>query len=472
MTFWIFQKSRRLVEETVKTLALSAHQKGLELACDIHSSVPDTIRCDEMRIRQILVNLIGNAIKFTERGEVVVTVNARPRRDSGDSRGLSEVELHFAINDTGIGISPEKQQTIFQAFTQVDSSVTRRHGGTGLGLTISKRLVELMGGQIWVESEYQRGSAFAFMVPAEVAASREDTLVPDCAGLRGIPVLVVDDNATNRRLLAEWLSLWGMWPMVAESGPVALKILEALVEPIPLVLTDVQMPEMDGFELIQYIKSHMRSATIVMLTAGSYPGDVERSRELGAEAYLIKPLRQSDLLHTIRRVLKAHAPEAGVINAWRDSVRRPERILPPASSLRCLVAEDNANNQQIALGLLAKQGHSVVVVGDGQEAVEALDRESFDLVLMDIQMPRMDGFEATERIRSRERSTRTRTPIIAMTAHAMTVDRDKCLAAGMDAYVSKPIRRAELAQTIASVVTKSKSAMPAAAGAGSDGSGS
>jgi len=285
-------------------------------------------------------------------------------------------------------------------------------------------------------------------------------------------VLVVDDNATNRRLLAEWLSLWGMWPMVAESGPVALKILEALVEPIPLVLTDLQMPDMDGFELIQYIKSHMRSATIVMLTAGSYPGDVERSRELGAEAYLIKPLRQNDLLHTIRRVLKAHAPEAGVINAWRDSVRRPERILPPASSLRCLVAEDNVNNQQIALGLLAKQGHSVVVVGDGQEAVEALDRESFDLVLMDIQMPRMDGFEATERIRSRERSTRTRTPIIAMTAHAMTVDRDKCLAAGMDAYVSKPIRRAELAQTIASVVTKSKSAMAAAAGAGSDGSGS
>jgi two-component system sensor histidine kinase/response regulator len=456
---------RVLVEETIKALALSAHQKGLELVCDIHSSVPENVRCDEMRIRQILVNLVGNAIKFTERGEVVVTVSASPRGDS-------EEELHFAILDTGIGISPEKQRTIFQAFTQVDSSIMRRHGGTGLGLTISKRLVELMGGRIWVESEYQRGSMFGFMLPVDVAASRPDSLVLDTGGLRGIPVLVVDDNATNRRVLAEWLSQWGMWPMLAESGPVALKILESLVEPMPLVLTDVHMPEMDGFELVQYVKSHMQSATIVMLTSGSYPRDVERSRELGAEAYLIKPVRQNDLLQTIGRILKAHAPVAGLVDTWRHSVRQLERTIQPrsANSLRFLVAEDNLNNQQVALSLLAKQGHSVVVAGDGREAVEALDRESFDLVLMDIQMPDMDGFEATERIRSRERFTNTRIPIIAMTAHAMTGDREKCLAAGMDAYISKPIRRTDLVQVIASVIARSKIGTAAAAVAASDGS--
>jgi two-component system sensor histidine kinase/response regulator len=459
---------RESVEETAKTLALSAHQKDLELVCDIHSSVPDYVRCDEMRIRQILVNLVGNAVKFTETGEVVISVEARPRWDAENPKVSSAVELHFTIRDTGIGISPEKQRTIFQAFTQADSSSTRRHGGTGLGLTISKRLVELMGGRIWVESEYKRGSTFGFTIPVGVVASRSEPLVLDSAGLRGIPVLVVDDNATNRLLLANWLSRWGMRPMLAESGPAAVKMLESLAEPIPLIVTDVHMPEMDGFELIQYVKSHMQSATIVMLTSGSYSGDVARSRELGAEAYLIKPVRQKDLLQTIRRILPVHIPASGRVTAWSDSVRQLERTLHPRPGygLRILVAEDNFNNQQVALSLLAKLGHSVVVVGDGREAVEALEIESFDLVLMDIQMPDMDGFEATDRIRARERITNTRTPIVAMTAHAMTGDREKCLAAGMEAYISKPIRRAELVEVIASVTSRSRSVAAATADSG------
>ena len=449
---------RESIEETVKTLALSAHQKGLELVCDIHSSTPDYVRGDEMRIRQILVNLVGNAVKFTERGEVVISVDARPRGDGGNGKAPSGVELNFSIRDTGIGISPEKQGTIFQAFTQADSSSTRRHGGTGLGLTISKRLVELMGGRIWVESEYKRGSTFGFTVPVGTVAHRSEPLLLEGVCLRGIPVLVVDDNATNRRLLAAWLSRWGMQPILAESGPAAVKLLQSFAEPIPLVVTDVHMPEMDGFELVQYIKSHMQSATIVMLTSGSYAGDVARSREFGAEAYLIKPVRQKDLLETIRRIVAAHVPTSAMVTSWSDNVRRLERTLHPRSGygLRILVAEDNLNNQKVAVSLLAKQGHSVVVVGDGREAIEAIERESFDLVLMDIQMPDMDGFEATQRIRERERITNTRIPIVAMTAHAMSGDREKCLAAGMEAYISKPIRWRELVEVIARVTATSQ----------------
>ena len=446
---------RESIEEITKTLALSAHQKGLELVCDIHGSMPDSVRCDEMRIRQILMNLVSNAIKFTERGEVVISVQATTRLEAENSSSVPGMELHFAIRDTGIGIKPEKQNTIFQAFTQADSSSTRRHGGTGLGLTISKRLVELMGGRIWVESLYQRGSTFSFTIPVSIVANPSERPALDAADLRGIPVLVVDDNATNRRLLADWLTRWGMWPMLAESGPAAVKLLESLVEPIPLILTDSHMPDMDGFELIQYVKTNMRSATIIMLTSGSYPGDIERSRQLGAEAYLIKPVRQKDLQQTIRRILAVHTPEPGLVKTWRDSVRQLEKNLNPQSAraLRILVAEDNLNNQHVARSLLTKLGHSVVVVGDGREVIEALDRESFDLVFMDIQMPDMDGFAATEGIRAREKFTKTRVPIIAMTAHAMNGDREKCLAAGMDAYVSKPIRRMELMDAMSKVMS-------------------
>jgi CheY-like chemotaxis protein len=274
-----------------------------------------------------------------------------------------------------------------------------------------------------------------------------------------VPVLIVDDNETNRRLLADWVSHWGMWPMLAESAPTAIKILESLVHNIPLVLTDVHMTEMDGFELLQHIKRTTQTPTVIMLTSDSYTGDVERSRELGAAAYMIKPVRQAELLLTIQRVLKTHAPAPNPISAWHGSIQQLEKELRPKPStdaLRILVAEDNIINQRYAVNLLESEGHEVVVVGNGQEAATALERECFHVVLMDVQMPVMDGFEATSVIRAREKSTGIRTPIIAMTAHAMGGYRDKCLRAGMDAYVSKPIRRSELMKTITSMTAKSE----------------
>ena len=440
---------RENIEETNRTLALSAHQKGLELVCDIDRSVPEVVLGDALRIRQILVNLMGNAIKFTQRGEVVVSVEARPR-SVGSESGL---ELHFAVRDTGIGISREKCDMIFQAFTQADTSTTRQYGGTGLGLTISKRLVELMGGRIWVESELHKGSTFSFTVPVRLAVDRPERPSLDYTSLKGVPVLVVDDNATNRRVLSDWLSHWGMWPMLAESGPAALKLLESLPDSVPLVLTDVHMPEMDGFELIKHIKIHSQTPTVIMLTSGSYAGDVARSRELGAEAFLIKPVRRSELLRTILQILAAQPAASQRVSTWQENVKRSSKELPAKAStgLHILVAEDNIINQKYALSVLESEGHSAVVAGNGREALAAMERESFDLVLMDVHMPEMDGFEATSGIRARERFTGARTPIVAVTAHAMNGDRDKCLAAGMDAYVSKPIRRSELMQAITSL---------------------
>jgi two-component system sensor histidine kinase/response regulator len=445
---------RENIEETIRALALSAHQKGLELVCDIDGSVPEMLVGDALRIRQVLVNLIGNAIKFTQRGEVVVNVEAKPRQ----AGNKSDLDLTFAVRDTGIGISREKHDSIFQAFTQADNSTSRNYGGTGLGLTISKRLVEMMGGRVWMESEFQRGSIFSFTIPVIVAASTPAIPVLDYTSLRGVPVLVVDDNATNRRVLSDWLTHWEMWPILAESGVAALKVLESVVEPVPLILTDVHMPEMDGFELLKHIKIHSQIPTVIMLTSGSYAGDVARSRELGAEAYLIKPVRRSELLETILKILAAHPPTCRPVATWRESVRRlGNELLPsPSGRLHILVAEDNIINQRYVLSVLEKEGFSAVVVGNGREAIAALERESFDLVLMDVHMPDMDGFEATSSIRARERFSGKRIPIVAVTAHAMTGDRDKCLAAGMDAYVSKPLRRAELIEVIASLSTNRK----------------
>jgi two-component system sensor histidine kinase/response regulator len=455
---------RENIEETIKVLALSAHQKGLELVCDVDRAVPQEVVGDGLRIRQILVNLIGNAVRFTERGEVVVGVKAKPLGNP------CAWELQFSVRDTGIGISREKQDLIFQAFTQADNSTTRQYGGTGLGLTISKRLVEMMGGRIWVESELGRGSTFSFSMPVSVTERPSDAPPPDCSTLRGVPVLVVDDNATNRRVLSDWLSHWGMWPILAESGPAALKLLESLVEPVPLILTDVHMPEMDGFELIAHIKAHTQTPTVIMLTSGGYAGDVARSRELGAEAYLIKPVRRTDLLQTILRILATHPPAAHITSAGRDGIRKLGRELraQAAGRLRILVAEDNIINQKYALTMLEHEGHSVVIAGNGREAIAALDREPFDLVLMDVHMPEMDGFEATSQIRARERFTGSRIPIVALTAHAMSGDRDKCLASGMDGYVAKPIRKAELIKAIAAVAlhagldTQQTTAVPSA----------
>jgi two-component system sensor histidine kinase/response regulator len=441
---------RENFEETMRVLALSAHRKGLELVCDINSNVPDLLVGDALRIRQVLVNLIGNAIKFTHHGEVVVSIEVN-KSDSGKE---NEVEMLFTVRDTGIGISREKQAAIFHAFTQADTSTTRQYGGTGLGLAISKRLVEMMHGRIWLTSELHQGSCFSFTTVVTIAQTRLEPVL-DASSLRGVPILIVDDNATNRQILANWVTRWGMWPMLAESGAAALRLLESMVDPVPLILTDVHMPDMDGFELIKHVKIHSQIPTVIMLTSGSHPGDIARSRELGAEAYLIKPIRRSELMETIERVLVQHPPALAPVVSWRESVRglakqlRPE----PGGSLHVLVAEDNLINQRYALEFLEKQGYSAVVVGNGREALVALEREIFDLVLMDVQMPEMDGFEATSSIRARERFTGKRIPIIAMTAHAMSGDRDKCLAAGMDAYVPKPIRSSELSDAISNLTS-------------------
>ncbi len=428
----------RLIEETVKTLALAAHQKRLELVCDIGSAVPETVIGDASRIRQVLINLVGNAIKFTDRGEVVVSVEAGRVETSAEPT----LVLQFGVSDTGIGIPAEKQRSIFQPFEQADGSTTRRFGGTGLGLTISNRLVEMMGGRIWVESQEGAGSLFRFTVPvqlsgeASVQALEEDEV-------RGVPALVVDDNATNRRILAESLSRWGMRVVEADCGAAAIRALDSSSEPPRLILSDVHMPEMDGFELAAYLKRKVETARIVMLTSGSRAGDPERCRQLGVEAYLVKPVGQSELRSTVLRVLGIATPRVEGL---------AQRGAEESGALwRILLAEDNAVNRTVAQRMLQGDGHRVVAVSNGREALAAWEREAFDVVLMDVQMPVMDGFEATAEIRARERSGGGRTAILAMTAHAMSGDRERCLAAGMDGYVAKPVHKAELTEAIRAV---------------------
>ena len=401
--------------------------------------MPDALLGDPARLRQILVNLVGNAIKFTMSGEVVVRVLAV-------SEGPGEVTLDVSVTDTGVGIPPEKQRAIFTAFTQADSSTTRTYGGTGLGLTISSRLVELLGGRLSVESEVGRGSTFRFNArfalqtspPARAAAI-------DLEMLRDLRVLVVDDNATNRRILHDVLVGWHMKPVLTEGGRAALDVLQEAEhrrQPFSLVLLDAQMPGMDGFAVADAIRHdpHLAGSMIVMLTSSGLRGDAARCRELGIEAYLAKPIRQADLLDTIRRVIgqqpRAETRRLVTIHSVRESQRR----------LRVLVAEDNAVNRLLAVRLLEKRGHEVVVAATGTAALEALESQSFDLVLMDVQMPEMDGLEATIAIRERERAGASgqHIPIIAMTANAMVGDKEQCLEAGMDAYVSKPLQVAAL----------------------------
>jgi two-component system, sensor histidine kinase and response regulator len=469
------------IEETANMLAIRAHQKGLEFICDMDPSIPDLVVGDALRIRQVLVNLAGNAVKFTERGEVVVSlrVDRRAARDASGKAG--SLVLLFTVRDTGIGVPAPKQKLIFQAFSQADGSTTRKYGGTGLGLTISKRIVELMGGSIWLESNPGSGSAFHFTVPVEQAIGqpRQD-VGPNYRALLGVPVLVVDDNATNRRLLADRLASWGMLPTLADSGAAALALVESRSEPFPIILTDVQMPKMDGFELVSCLKNlpQMRTTRIVMLTSGSMPGDAARCRDLGANAYLTKPVRQVALLRTILAVLDADdvggagrtpPPQLGhSISAMNSALHDPspgqlarrgsqhdgagEEETPATAGLHILVAEDNRVNQAVATRLLMKHGHTVVIAGDGREVLAALDKESFDIILMDVQMPEMDGFEVTAAIRGRERTTNTHIPIIAVTARAMPDDLENCLDAGMDEYVSKPIDPALLSVAISKVM--------------------
>jgi PAS domain S-box-containing protein len=424
---------RDCVEETAATLALRAHKKGLELACHVLADVPDALVGDPGRLRQILVNLIGNAIKFTESGEVVVRVEVESQ--TGD-----QVVLRFAVADTGVGIPREKAGLLFKAFSQVDSSTTRKYGGTGLGLAITAQLAHLMGGRAWVESDVGRGSTFHFSASFRRSTNPPSIIPPEAASLDGLPVLVVDDNATNRRILQEMLTNWRMKPTIVASGREALAALDEAGRsghPYALVLLDGMMPEMDGFELAEKIKQQpgLVGAALMMLSSADRKEDAARCRQIGVSSYLVKPIRQSDLLDAIVTTLHTHVP-AGV---RPGGGARPAAQLA-AQPLRLLLAEDNAVNQRLAVRLLEKRGHRVTVVNSGREAVAATMEQSFDAVLMDVQMPEMDGFEATAAIREQEKSSGGHLTIIAMTAHAMKGDRERCLECGMDGYVSKPLQ--------------------------------
>ena len=432
---------RDCLELTLKTVAVRADEKGLELLCEVAPEVPELVRGDSTRLRQVVMNLVGNAIKFTDRGEVALKVQVEAQE--GQDR-----MLRFTVADTGIGIPEEKRELIFAPFSQADTSTTRKYGGTGLGLTISTRLVEMMGGRIWVESEVGRGSQFHFTARLGAADAKEikvGTIAPPEV-LRGVKVLLVDDNQTNRRILEGMLGRWQMHSTSVEDGEEALAQLSAAREagkPFGLILTDMHMPKMNGFTLVERIRTRpeLATATIMMLTSSGHRGDAARCQELGVAAYLLKPIRQSELREAIARVLGAREQDGAIPLITRFSVQDARE---PSSFLRVLLAEDNAVNQRLAVRLLEKRGHHVVVAGNGREALEALEKGSFDLVFMDVQMPEMDGLEATAAIRDKEKSSGLHQPIIALTAHAMKGDREKCLAGGMDGYLTKPIRPPEL----------------------------
>ncbi len=429
---------RDTIGDAILPIALRAHQKGLELAWQVQPGVPDELSGDPVRLRQVLLNLVNNAVKFTEHGEVVV----RAEREAEDAEGVT---LHFSVTDTGVGIPPDKQHAIFEPFTQADGSTTRKYGGTGLGLAICVQLVQLMDGRMWLESEPDQGSTFHFTARfRKLEAPTPPAAAPD---LRGLRVLVVDDNATNRRILEETLLNWGMCPDIAASGEEALAHLRASAEearPYSLVLLDGMMPEMDGFEVAERIQQHpdWAGAAVMMLTSDRQAGDGTRCRAVGIRHSLIKPIRQSDLLAALRQLLNG---EAG---AGR---RRAQLAAAPAAgarALRILLAEDNSVNLRLALRLLERRGYSVTAARTGREVLERVREEQFDLLLMDIQMPELNGLEAAAAIRAEERGTERRVPIIAMTAHALPEDRQRCLDAGMDGYVSKPIRAETLYEAI------------------------
>jgi signal transduction histidine kinase/CheY-like chemotaxis protein len=429
----------------LKPLGIRADQKGLELTADISAVAPDHLIGDPMRLRQILVNLTDNAIKFTERGDVSIGVTV-------DSATEDEHCLHFSITDTGVGIPEEKRALIFEAFAQADGTTTRTYGGTGLGLSIASQLVRHMGGRIWVESTVGEGTTFHFTVQMPVRHTPAPNVRhADISELEAMRVLVVDDNAVNRRILREMLLHWRMQPSVVASGAAAIvELLHAAHAgtPFPLVILDGMMPEMDGFMVAEKIREHaeLSGATVMMLSSAMPAGAAARCGELGVASYLTKPVTQAELIYAI---LIAIGSASGI-----EAVEpiAPAVVISPipraAAILRILVAEDNLINRAVAVGILEKHGHSLAHADNGREAVAAVARENFDLILMDVQMPEMDGFEATRRIRELEEATGRRTRIVAMTAHTMAGDRERCLAAGMDDYVSKPLRKEDLLRAL------------------------
>jgi signal transduction histidine kinase/CheY-like chemotaxis protein len=428
------------IGDALKPLALRANQNGLEIIVDMAPDVPAGVVGDPVRLKQILTNLAGNAIKFTQHGHLIVAIHE-------ESRGEHTTRLHFSVTDTGIGIPAEKQAAVFEAFSQADSSTTRRFGGTGLGLAISSTLVGLMGGRIWLESTPGIGSTFHFTIELDTAELPAGVNL-DEGQLATVPVLIVDDNEVNRRILATQLAAWGMRPTTATGGQQALDLLKAARgkgETFPLVLLDSRMPDLDGFDVAAAIADlpELAGATIMMLSSSGLDGEATRCRALGVAAHLTKPIKKTDLLETICRTLAHNMKKTPV-----HSGSAAPSAVPPTRSMRVLVAEDNVVNQRVASGLLRKRGHEVTVVGDGRAAIEAIAAGRFDVVLMDVQMPNMDGFEATTEIRVREKTTGEHLRIIAMTAHAMAGDRDRCLLAGMDGYVSKPLDARKLCAAV------------------------
>ena len=429
---------------TLKSLAVQAHRKGLELISDISAGVPDKVVGDPTRLRQVLVNLVGNAIKFTQGGEVLVRV--RPESVDGD-----QLLLHVTVCDTGIGIPQERRDRLFQAFEQVDNSMTRKFGGTGLGLAISRRIVALLGGRIWFDSEAGQGSTFHFTANVRPAEGGYPVFPLDECGLRGARALVVEDNATYRQTLVEMLTSWDMQVTAAADAASAIALLAAQGTsdaPFAVMLIDADMPRVDGFALVSQINEKFAGQaghSVMLLTSGDRSADVTRCESLGLDAYLMKPINQSELFDTLVEVFHGGQADTG-------AAEQPAAEAVPLSGLKILLAEDSLYNQKLAVALLERRGHHVVVANNGAEAVGLVRSQTFDLVLMDVQMPEMDGLEATRVIRERETESDRRLPIVAMTAQAMKGDRERCLEAGMDDYLTKPVRSAELYATIEKVV--------------------
>ncbi len=449
-----------LVGETVKTLAFPAHEKGLELTYQVQQDVPEILVGDPNSLRQILVNLIGNGIKFTEQGEVTVVVRL-------EAEGEGETVVHFVVADTGVGIPASKQASIFDAFVQVDGSSTRRHGGTGLGLAICGSLVKLMGGRIWVQSEPGKGSLFHFTARfghAETDQRRDAPLSPP--DLHGLPVLVVDDNSTNRKILVENFKRWGMNAVAAGSGAQALKLVrEADREgrSFQLILVDFQMPGMDGLELVRRMLSQSSPATppIMMLSSVGWQVSSDQCEELGISVYLTKPVTTSTLFDAILKVLSTST----VASASPAPAAAPDAA--SGAGLRILVVEDDSTNRILVTNILKRNGYAIAIARDGLEAVEMFSLDSFDLILMDLQMPNMNGLEATAAIRRLEESSGRHTPIVALTAHALDGDRERCIEAGMDDYMSKPIHARDLVAKIHAMIARGQRYLPSTENASS-----
>jgi signal transduction histidine kinase/DNA-binding response OmpR family regulator len=443
---------RGILGETMKALGHRADQKALELIYDVQPDVPDALLGDPGRMRQVVTNLVGNAIKFTQRGEILVSVEKESETPAG-------VLLHFSVRDTGIGIAKEFQDRIFEPFSQADGSTARKYGGTGLGLTITNRLVAMMGGRMWLDSESGKGSTFHFSVALGIQPHPAAPPYLPAESLRDLRALIVDDNFTNRRVLEGMLSRWGMKTTAADGARAAIQAIEASnsrSQRFALILLDGHMPEMDGFALAEQLRRDPKlgHATIMMLASAGHMGDAARCRALGISAYLVKPISRSELFASICRVLgETHASEKS------PAIYEPA-LQPDTGHLRVLLAEDNAVNQLVARRLLEKRGCDVTIAENGAIALAKLRERSFDLVLMDIQMPDMDGFEATAAIREREKSAGGHLPIVAMTAHALKGDEEKCLAAGMDGYVSKPIKTSELFGAIQEALSRASKTDP------------